>query len=35
MLDRKTPVVGQEFSIINELFRSKGAPVGSVIRNAL
>ena len=35
MLDRKTPVIGQEFSLIQELLSGKGGPVGSVIRNAL
>lgn len=35
MLDRKTPVAGQDFNILSELFSGKGSPIGSVIRNAL
>ena len=35
MLYRKTPVIGQEFSLIQELLSGKGGTVGSVIRNAL
>jgi len=35
MLDRKTPVIGQEFSLVKELLSGKGGPVGSVIGKSL
>ncbi len=35
MLDRKTPVIGQEFSLIKELLSGRGGPVGSTIKQAL
>jgi len=35
MLDRKTPVIGQEFSLVKELLSGRGGPVGSVIGKAL
>ena len=35
MLDRKTPVIGQEFSLVKELLAGKGGPVGGVIGKSL
>lgn len=35
MLDRKTPVIGQEFSLVKELLSGRGGPVGSVIGKSL
>jgi len=35
ILDRKTPVVGQEFNLIRELLSGRGGPVGSVIGKSL